>query len=372
MEEMQQNLSLFYACASEAEVHSFLDTLPDVDRRKVLKRADAARMKWSWLEPGKEVAFDLYKGQAERTEQEQVNTIYDPLFHFIASAQDTAHEAGKFFQLILGENHADRDAALVSILILFMAARLRIKELGIEACRRTINYKGEKIPGINDMQREIEALMKSGALPSEFHENSHQAGGLRKNSWFHLFLANQLGMRPFPNDPKFRYALITPQTHENLFSRREHHMARELPGKKTDLVSIYGSLHLKGLAARIQRNDFHTLFIDTTHIRSFYRGEDGTLLDASSENLAAARPLPLDSNQAKEWGETSVPDVVYVQVPGKGMERAEAALAMAEQADLVRGERCEQVWKGDRRVDLPRKPIRAAWSRSRNLGCRRR
>lgn len=332
IEIMNDPLDKFYECQTQQDAEEFLSTLEDSERRSVLMRTESAKL--SWLIQDVDVSMPLHTYGSHTFTQKEANAIYDSLFYLMKSAKDAADKEKKPLHTIMCEHHVDNDGLFVSSMIMRIAKRLNICDLGIELCEKSfVTEKNREVPGLEDIKKELEEKrMKREADNSKNHLRS-------KNFWYQLLLAEELKMSHFASDPLHANDFIAGRSKE-MNESREKAMIDLLCNKSNDLISLYGYSHMQGLVPALKdRDDAITLFIDTSNLASLYIEEKFKL--QATPILAETTALPSNKNEASLLGTNhEASEIIHVQVPGKNIETAEKALEMAKAADNARGLTC--------------------------------
>jgi len=340
-DDIQASLASLYECKTEADARKLTESLPPDKRRKVLMLADSSKL--PFIKKGaiqKALRFSLSDSQGDDTTQSQVNALYDSLFALINAAKMRAEAEKKSLHVVIGESHPDRTGLLVSSLILHIARRLGIDDLGVELFPEESHTKpdGIEVLGFPAVWRLVDSI---SSIPSETDEgHSTTLGAIRKNVQFQMLLAKRLGMSSFSNDPKGIIDYNPEKTLDDTFKKRDAPTAEtlnNLSGK--NLVSIHGYSHFNGLVPLLKSNDALALFIDDVHLVTHYKTINSHV--PSHETLANATPLPATAKDAGELGKRYNPsEVIHAQVPGKGVTTAKEALEMAQEADRAKGKIC--------------------------------
>lgn len=343
--DIRANLSSLYNCQTEEQAQEFVASLPPETRRKVLMLADSSKAQFLKLKPGQtivETIFPLSDATTGDTTQSQVNMLYDSLFALMDAAKNQAEAGGKKLHIIVGEQHVDRTGLLASSLVLYVAKRLGIYNVGAEFFPEESYTKpdGIEVLGYPAVSRLVDSFKHPPSEKDEGH--STMVGAARKNIQFEMMLAKSLGMSTFSNDPRGTLAYHPEATLADTLQTREistvetfHNMSDK------NLVSLHGYSHLSGLVSLLENDDAYTLFINTTHTLSLHKKQNS--YDLPHEMLANALPLPFSPETASELGKTHTQsEIIYAHVPGKGITTAKQALEMAEKADQARGEICER------------------------------
>lgn len=326
-----------------ARANDYLQNLNIPLRRKVVLACDCSKLNFLKDEEG--LSFEFANPEQPLT-QEYVNSLYRDLYRLLERHQTKAGD--KPFHIVIGWSHTDRSALLIAALVVHIAKRLGIDQLGVELHTGEEIRQEERGVTLLNFETILQQAQEIGNFddvffPEKNEGHSRMPGHLRKNEENILVQACRLGMKPFSNDPdgKKTYQNLS---QENEFSVREkatHALLDQKARGKHSLVSIHGQAHLQGLADKLnpESDCQETLFIGASQMKGLYKDKD-FYLPASPElaNSPSLQEALAEKDRFPRMVHVLLPtESVEAKAKKEGWQASRFAFRMAEIADLEIG-----------------------------------
>lgn len=211
--------------------------------------------------------------ESRPTNQADVTKLYNELFEKISKEKEEADKKGKKLTILLGENHNNRDALLVNLMIIDIASKIGVKNLVHEAL-------AEKIDGLQiadqDVLKKFPESMRFFPAIQHFSEIFSVHDRLKiskeKPSEQHtgsISFALRTGMNCINGEVSRTVNKLNPSN-----EIREAEMFSIMSGLKADSVAIFGAEHMPNIYDHI-KDEYHVMALNVANMkyRDVFSGE---------------------------------------------------------------------------------------------------